>query len=203
MKLTLSVLLAAFMWFVMFSPWTAPFINFWLTMAVTDLVLISLATALCPEWLRDLRLNAGQVLIGVGLAAIMWCIFWTGDKVSQWMFDFARPEVDLIYGMKEGTSPYLIALLLGTVIGPSEEIFWRAFVQRRVSRRWGGTVGFVVTLALYSLIHVWSFNFMLVMAALVAGGCWGLVYRFKPQWLTGLIISHALWDACAFVLLPF
>lgn len=203
MKVTLSVSFAALLWFVMFSPWTAPHINFWLAMTLSDLALISLATALCPEWLKDLRLTATQVLLGVALAAAMWCIFWTGDKVSQWLFAFARPEVDLIYGMKQGTSPLLIALLLATIIGPSEEIFWRAFVQRRASQRWGANVGFAVTLAVYSLIHVWSFNFMLVMAALVAGACWGLVYRLRPQWLTALIVSHALWDACAFVLLPF
>ena len=44
---------------------------------------------------------------------------------------------------------------------------------------------------------------MLIVAAGVVGGCWGLIYRFVPQSLTALIISHAVWDACAFVLFPF
>ena len=39
-------------------------------------------------------------------------VFWLGDKVSSWMFDFARPQVDSIYGMKEGESPWLLAALL-------------------------------------------------------------------------------------------
>lgn len=44
---------------------------------------------------------------------------------------------------------------------------------------------------------------MLIVAAGVVGGCWGLIYRFFPRSLTALIISHAVWDACAFVLFPF
>lgn len=44
---------------------------------------------------------------------------------------------------------------------------------------------------------------MLIVAAGVVGGCWGLIYRFFPRSLTALIISHAVWDACTFVLFPF
>ena len=43
---------------------------------------------------------------------------------------------------------------------------------------------------------------MLVMAALVAGFVWGLLYRLRPDWLPALIISHAVWDACVFVVFP-
>ena len=109
----------------------------------------------------------------------------------------------MIYGMKSGTASALIGVLLLLVIGPAEEIFWRGYVQRRLSQRWNVNVGFVVTLALYTLIHLWSFNFMLLMAALVVGAFWGLLYRLRPQWLTALVISHAVWDACAFVFFPF
>lgn len=42
-----------------------------------------------------------------------------------------------------------------------------------------------------------------IVAAGVVGGCWGLIYRFFPRSLTALIISHAAWDVCAFVLIPF
>ncbi len=43
---------------------------------------------------------------------------------------------------------------------------------------------------------------MLVMAALVAGGFWGLIYRFYPNRLGALVISHAVWDAAVFVWFP-
>lgn len=199
----LSVGVAAVLWFVMFSPWTAPHVNFWFVMTLSAMVLTTLATVCCREWLSDVRPTARQLLLGLAIAFVLWWVFWTGDKVSQLLFSFARPEVDLIYGMKTGSSPLVVGLLLLLVIGPAEEIFWRGFVQRRLSQRWGADAGFVATLFFYTIIHVWSLNFMLVMAAMVVGGCWGLVYRLRPQWLTALIVSHAVWDTCAFVLFPF
>ena len=63
-------------------------------------------------------------------------------------------------------------------------------------------MGFALTLIIYALVHIWSLNFMLVMAALVAGFVWGLLYRLRPDWLPALIISHAVWDACVFVVFP-
>jgi membrane protease YdiL (CAAX protease family) len=43
---------------------------------------------------------------------------------------------------------------------------------------------------------------MLLMAALVAGMAWGLLYRFFPERFTAIIISHALWDAAVFIWFP-
>ena len=198
-----AIATAAILWFVMFSPWTAPMVNFWYTMTASAIILTTLATCFCREWVKDIKFTSGQICIGIILAAVLWLVFWTGDKVSQWIFSFARPQVDMIYSMKTGTSATLIAVLLIAVIGPAEEIFWRGYVQRRLTQRWNANIGFIATLALYTLIHIWSMNFMLIMAALVVGACWGLLYRVKPQWLTALVISHAIWDACAFVLFPF
>ena len=60
----------------------------------------------------------------------------------------------------------------------------------------------LMTAIVYALVHIWSFNFMLVMAALVAGAFWGLIYRLRPSLLPALIVSHAVWDALVFVILP-
>jgi membrane protease YdiL (CAAX protease family) len=47
-----------------------------------------------------------------------------------------------------------------------------------------------------------KFNFMLIMAAAVAGFIWGLAYRFFPERLGAIIISHALWDCAVFIWFP-
>lgn len=197
------IVVAAGLWFVMFSPWTAPRVNFWYTMTTSAVVLTTLATLSCRECVTTLRFTPGQIVAGVAIAAVLWGVFWVGDKVSQLMFSFARPEVDMIYGMKTGTDPVVVGLLLLLIIGPAEELFWRGFVQRSLSARWGADAAFAVTLVLYTVIHVWAFNVMLLLAALVVGGCWGLLYRLRPQALPALIVSHAVWDVCAFVLFPF
>jgi membrane protease YdiL (CAAX protease family) len=111
--------------------------------------------------------------------------------------------VELIYGIKGGTSPTVIGLLLLFIIGPGEEIFWRGYIQRRLSARFSPNTGFLLATAAYTLIHVASLNFMLIMAAMVGGIAWGGLYRLMPQHFTAIVISHALWDAAAFVWLPF
>lgn len=202
-----SVALAAVFFFVMFSPWTAPYVNFWYTMTATAIILTSISLYSCRETIKELSNHSIKawlwwILGGFLIAFVLWWAFWIGDKVSAWLFGFARPQVELIYGMKSGTSPVVIALLLLFIIGPGEELFWRAFLQRRLMQRWGKNMGFIAATACYTLVHIWSFNFMLVMAALVAGCCWGFLYRLSPRLLPALIISHAVWDVCAFILFP-
>lgn len=206
-KLILAISVAAVLWFYMFSPWTAGRSNFWLTMAASALILTGLALIFSPGKLPRVEKPLLQVAGGVGLALLLWGIFWVGDKASAWLFDFARPEVDSIYAMKTGLPTTAISLLLLLVIGPAEEFFWRGYVQRSLGMLLEGKPhpedkAFLITAAIYALVHVWSLNFMLIMAALVAGLVWGFLYRLRPGALPALILSHALWDALVFVWLP-
>jgi len=153
-------------------------------------------------WWREVKWSLPNVLLGIGIAVALWGVFWLGDKVSSWMFDFARPQVDSIYGMKEGESPWLLAALLLLLIGPAEEIFWRGYVQRTLSKRWNPNAGFVVATLIYALVHAGSCNFMLVMAALVVGAAWGALYRFFPNRFAAIILSHAVWDVAVFIFFP-
>ena len=208
-----SILTAAILWFVMFSPWTAPHLNFWGAMTASACVLTGLALIGLKKQNEQLfgepgshgdtlRLMLSTLLWGVCIAVALWWIFWIGDKVSAWMFGFAREQVNGIYAMKEGTPSWVIALLLLFLIGPAEEIFWRGYIQRNLSRLWSPNMGFLVTLLLYTAVHIPSGNFMLIMAALTCGFFWGLLYRLWPNRLPAIILSHALWDAAAFVWFP-
>ena len=201
-RVGLAVALAFVLWTVMFSPWTAPHLNFWVAMSISAAVLMTIATLVRPSWPCDLKWSWSNIALGVAIAVVLWCVFWVGDKLSQLMFDFARPQVDTIYGMKDGQSPWLLTALMLFLIGPAEEIFWRGFVQRGISVRSSANVAFIVTLLVYGLVHIWKFNFMLIMAALVCGFVWGLAYRLWPKQLFALIVSHAVWDTLVFVVWP-
>lgn len=201
---TLPIIVAALLWFVMFSPWTAPHVNFWVTMALSGVVLTGLALWCSPELREQARELLGwrNVALGVAIAAMLWGVFWIGEKVAVWMFPFAEGQIGSIYSMKQGTNPWIIGALLLLVIGPAEELFWRGFVQQRLGKRWGPWMGFVATTAVYALVHIWSLNFMLVVSAAVVGGAWGLIYRFWPKGLGALVVSHAVWDVAVFLLFP-
>ena len=186
LRLGFAILVAALLWFYMFSPWTHGAPNFWIVMSFSAVTLMSLGLGFTPD--RGVLLKVERPLLqligGVLLAFALWGVFWVGDKLPQW----------------------LIALLLIFLIGPAEELFWRGYVQRTFSRLFGGKhpadLAFIVTALIYALVHIWSFNFMLVMAALVAGAVWGFIYRISPKTLPALVVSHALWDVLVFILLP-
>lgn len=230
-RLLHAIGVAAVCWFWMFCPLTKDITDFWATMFFAELVLITLAFRFHPTLGREVHAALSskswgrmwwQLLLGIAIAAVLWGMFWLGDKVSQQMFGFARGQVDTIYGMKEGglISPRGICILLLFFIGPCEELFWRGFVQRSLVERFEAAkadahwyicgltlsrsraLAFIITALVYALIHVWSGNFMLVMAALVAGCVWGFLYFLKPSWLPALVVSHAVWDACVFVIFP-
>jgi len=201
-KLIFTIILAAVLWSIMFLPVTAPHINFWWMMTGSACILSGLSTIFNPGWWKGVKLQGRGILEGIAIAVALWGIFWIGDKLSQIIFNFARPQVDLIYGMKEGESPWLLTALMLFLIGPAEEIFWRGYVQETLQRRWSPNAGFAVTTLIYALVHAGSCNFMLVMAALVAGAAWGLLYRFFPQKFFAIIFSHALWDVAVFVWFP-
>ncbi|MCQ2342018.1 MAG: CPBP family intramembrane metalloprotease [Paludibacteraceae bacterium] len=212
-RLSAAVGIAFVLWTVMFSPWTAPYIPFWGVMTGSAIVLITLAFVLGSP-IKGLHIGFTDLLLGIAVAAGLWGCFWVGDKVSQWLFpSFARLQVDSIYGMKEGISPLLLSALLLFIIGPAEEIFWRGYVQRTLMQLFGAAdrinhitrKGILVTLlaiAFYTLVHLFSFNFMLIMAALVCGVVWGGLYYLFPNRFAAVVISHALWDAAVFVWFP-
>lgn len=201
-RVLLTIVIATVLWTIMFSPWTAPHVNFWWTMTGSACVLSILSSCFAPGWWKNVRITHSEVFIGIAIAAALWGVFWIGDKLAQFMFDFARPQVDTIYGMKDGESPWLLTALMLFLIGPAEEVYWRGYVQKTFSSIWSPNVGFFVTTLIYALVHAGSFNFMLTMAALVAGAAWGLLYRFFPNHFAAIIISHAVWDVAVFIWFP-
>lgn len=203
-KLIIPIVVAALLWFGMFSPWTAPHLNFWLAMAFAGLALSNLSFTYDKGLWQSLKgcFRWIDIPLGIAIGAALWGIFWVGDKVAVWMFPFADGEIGSIYAMRDGMSYWTIGLLLLFVVGPAEEIFWRGYVQEQIGRRWSPTVSLFVTTAIYALVHIWSLNFMLVVAAAVAGGVWGLLYRFYPKRICALVVSHAVWDVAVFLLFP-
>ena len=87
-----------------------------------------------------------------------------------------------MYHRGDAVSPIVIGLLLLLVTSPAEEIFWRGFIQRTTVEKLGPVWGLIITTILYGAVHIWTFNITLIIAALVAGLFWGLMY---------LKLSHA------------
>ncbi|MDD3160359.1 MAG: type II CAAX endopeptidase family protein [Bacteroidales bacterium] len=200
-KIIIPFIVAALLWFVMFSPWTKEYVNFWITMGFSATILTGMSIFLGNNFKQQFSLSGKDLAIGVVSAAVLYVVFFLGNFFSTLLFDFAKEQVGTIYQMKEGENPLFLVLLLAILIGPAEEIFWRGFIQRTLIGKYGEWTALIATTLIYAFVHLWSFNFMLIMAAMVCGAFWGLLYKYNKNLVT-IIVSHAVWDVCVFILFP-
>jgi membrane protease YdiL (CAAX protease family) len=195
----LGLALAASLWGVVFA--LRPF-NFWTEISIATALVAAYAVCCAKEELRGLfNYKAGMIMAGIAGAPLLYVVFVIGGWASKSILPFAGDEISSIYELG-GTAPrWLLVLLLAALIAPCEEIFWRGLIQSTFSYRFGDVRGLLLMAAAYALVHVWAWNLMLVVSALVCGLFWGfMVYRLKS--LVPSIISHVLWDLAIFVFYP-
>lgn len=199
--LALCAVASAF-WFVMFSPWTKGLVNFWAAMLCSTIVLGGAALWLGRAERKEVyAFRPVHLLVGLGAVGFLYAFFWVGQLVATAILPFAAGQIENVYATKSQAPPWLIGVLLLGWIGPAEEIFWRGFAQFHLMRRYGRLRGYLLTTAVYTFVHIWSGNFMLVAAAGICGLFWGFLFmRTRSIW-PGLI-SHAIWDALIFVAAP-
>lgn len=193
-----SLIISAVLWFVIFV--LKPF-NFWALMGGSISLLAG--TALITEKnlisFRDIKLR--HILIGIISAILLYFVFYAGNIISGYLFPFKDAQISSVYSNRAQGNSLFIGVLLLFVIGPGEEIYWRGFIQNNLAKRLGENKGYIFATLLYAGVHIITFNFMLVIAALVCGIYWGWIYK-KEKSLVPIIISHAIWDFTVFVLFP-
>lgn len=190
-----AFILATVCWAITFG-WTGG--NFWIKIGLS-VIAVTLYSLLWQRPKIDFKLSS--LVIGFLSAAILYFIFFLGDKLAPYILPEAKAQVVGIYALGEGTPRVLIFLLLFFVTGPGEEIFWRGFLQDRLMTRWGKVSGYLMTTVVYAGVHIFSGNLLLILAALVAGAFWGLLYLLKRDLLIQ-IISHSFWSAVIFAVAP-
>ena len=200
-------LLGSAMFVPMFVMQSIGAFDFWWWMSVNLLILVSLSfladRVYGPLMWEDLTGKAvHKISIALVSVIVLYVVFYAGNLLSRQWFSFAEGQITGVYHFRGEASSLRIVLLMALVIGPGEELFWRGFVQRYLSGRYGRTAGFLVAAAVYTGVHVATGNFMLVMAALICGLFWGWLYRRYNSMLIN-ILSHTLWDIAVFVVFPF
>lgn len=193
-----SLITASFFWYITFY---VKLLNFWLSMSIAAMTLGLLAVLWGGLPFRVKEVSWRALLIGIASAALLYFIFWCGNIISRSIFNFAGPQITSIYNIRTQGETYLVALILIFITSPGEELFWRNFLQKWAMKRWGLLPGWILSSLIYGGVHVFSGNFMLVMAALIAGFFWGLIYCVEKS-AVPLMISHALWTSAIFVFYP-
>jgi membrane protease YdiL (CAAX protease family) len=196
----IAVLLAFILWYGTFVFEAG---NFWLKISLSASLLA--AIALCLSWqalLPRLRIRTSHLLVGVMSAIVLYGVFWIGNFVLTTLFASAKPSIQSVYISKGAIPAWGIALLLLCITSPAEEIFWRGFVQRMLMHKFPPAWGFLAAVLCYAGVHVCTRNIPLILAALIAGVFWGLLYLWQKS-LVPVIISHAVWSIAVFLLFPF
>lgn len=181
---------AAAAWAWMFLPGRS---GFWTRATLAGAAIAAYAVIADGRGMRKLfPTDSTEVAIGIAGAAVLYAVFWIGDRLLRWSLPALSAEVGDLYRVRAETQPKNMPWVL-LVIGPAEELFWRGFVQHRA--------GFLVAVAGYALIHLWERKLILVTAAAVGGLFWGALFAWRGS-LVAPIVSHLLWDLAIIVYFP-
>jgi hypothetical protein len=193
-----TAIIACGLWFVTFyMAWSI----FWIKISLSATLLAVISMVIQRGFGQLLQFDKKSVVIGVVSAIVLYGIFWAGKAISTSVFPFAENQIAGVYVKGEGTPLWIIFFLLFFITGPAEEIYWRGFLQKGLMARYGDRKGWIIATGIYAGVHVWSFNFMLIGAAAVAGAFWGYIYM-KTKDLSCVIVSHSFWSAFIFTVFP-
>jgi len=206
-KLIVIIALAVLMFSPMFVLHQIGPFDFWWWMSTNLAVLLAICFLADNDYLILLKKDFSQGIwrkTGFGLlsAFLLYVVFFIGNYLSRKWFNFAGEGIADVYKFKGDAGGIRIALLMILVIGPGEELFWRGYLQRKISLKTGKWAGLIIGLILYTGVHIFTGNFMLIMAALICGFFWGWIYLKYNSMLIN-VISHTVWDIVVFLLLPF
>ena len=111
--------------------------------------------------------------------------------------------LDAKFGLTTGKA-FLIVVYLFTINAALEELHFRAWLDREVSRRWGDLVGVLLSASAFAAMHVFIFDgvttvgplakLLLFVALFIAGISWSLIAR-RPGGIHAAWLSHGLTDA--------
>jgi membrane protease YdiL (CAAX protease family) len=203
-KCDLAILAAAAaaalaLWYVIFAIEEG---NFWLKISLSAGFLGALSLILQRRiWPELFAFRWRHLATGAASAVILYGIFWLGNRILPLILSTASQDILSVYSPRTSLPLWGIGMLLFLVTGPGEELFWRGFLQRRLSIAMHPIPALLLASLLYSLVHIWTLNASLMLAAFTAGFFWGSLMLYEKS-LIPLILSHSLWGVLIFVVVP-
>lgn len=173
---------------------------FWYMFTATMLLLMSYAIFYLK--LDDKCSILTYCLYGVTSGIVLFALFWLGNFLIDFFHLPFNSEISKLYRTFSPSQIWHYIVLFLFII-PGEELFWRGFVQKRLTAA-KLNIKYSVLLAavLYASAQLYSGYFIHFFAALIGGVFWGYLYAWKRN-MQMIIISHLIFDLFIFVLFPF
>jgi len=180
------------LWFFTFQ---VPVLDFWIRITISAFVLLAIAVVVGRKEI-SIRPTPARIAVGVVSAVLLYLFFWSGYQVLKGLPQFTG-QISSVYSLKASEPVSVIAAVLLFPIGPTEEIYWRGFIQNALSKKLSTKSSILLTAALYASIHIPTLNPALILTAFIGGLVWG--YVFPRFGLAAAMVSHTLWDEMVFV----
>ena len=185
------------------SLWTFAFSRkrrFWETMAVGVGSLGAFALYANPA-LRRSRPRPRDLASGLSTAVALYGVFQVGDRLARRFLPTGSADIEDVYRRRALAPTPFIALALGLLIAPGEELFWRGLVNSYLTQELGPVKGNALGATIYGGVHVVTGNFTLFGAAGIAGAFWSLQWLLEGR-MAAQVVSHVVWDLWIFLVQP-
>lgn len=136
------------------------------------------------------------VIVGTGF---LWAtMMLTQHTLIDWSMEEFADEIQPLSNIAD-VHPLLLVLLLGVLPPVAEELLFRGYVQRRLTRRWGPVVGIAVASLAFAFFH----GHPLQMAAVLPLGVWCGFIAWRSESVLPAMLAHAANNMLAVTFLLF
>ncbi|MBZ0134743.1 MAG: CPBP family intramembrane metalloprotease [Planctomycetes bacterium] len=187
--------------FVLMFVLTAVVANLWYRLALFYVAMIPAAhLAVQLDWKSIFKVKLKHLELGLLAGVLLYVIGWVGVRLIQTLLPEVAADIDVTYGLLDSAPGWQVWPLLFWVI-TGEEIVFRLAVTLGFTDKlklWGVALG----AGSFALVHIpWGPPLLLV-AALVFGGCWSLIaYKTRSFWAA--FVAHVSWDLLVMFALPY
>jgi len=167
------------------------------------------------EILKEVLLGLGFAVVGVflvfGVTVIMDIIYFNNQMMPA-------DEVDMMIANTDAFGLFLIVLVMILVVGTSEEVLFRGFMQKGLVRselgeKWGIFITALIFALIHLLIYIIAFIFgEISLSTFIASFLYaffpymaislllGLLFRWRNENLIAVMITHGVYDAILLIL---
>lgn len=184
MLVAIGLLLALAAWVFLF---TLPRDGLWPRTWITATVLsgFSLVALAVTDRTGDVigPINPKEVAAGLGVGAAWLIATHIGHAVCCRLFPTFLAQVNDLYAIRTRSS---MPTMIGGVVmmGIAEELMFRGFLQDRL--------GLVAAIGVYTAVQVVERKWALMLAALLGGTVWGLLFWWRDG-IVAPLVAHILW----------
>ena len=173
------------------------FNNFWIRITIASIALAFYTKILGKITINTiLHFDLQKIMIGFLSSVVLFLAFYLGFNLFK---SFLEEGAGSVYALSTGSNPITVSMIL-LLTSFCEEYFWRGYIQN-ILIKYYKLSGLLLTSLGYAFIHIPTLNVPLIIAALIAGLFWGVIY-YRTGSFEIVVLSHIVWTELIFVIFP-